>query len=226
MHFILLFGRPLERRLNSLDLDGSWTELARLLDDGLAADQRLDYKAPTEGVPESKLSIFGSHLTLLTFGARAAAEAAILLISERIAQMPLEDSLHWDVRTRLIEQVDRFASLQSGGGFLPAHAGMFQVSWKVPPDLLPSFSAWYEEHLRWHSHTFTALDARRLVSVGDPTLLSYPYDVTAMYWFEQRQEIVDMCVDLVERGNRGWPDVAQWSARTLSDRSPFILISE
>jgi hypothetical protein len=212
--------------LNPSDSDESWTGLAGQLSEGLAADQRVDYKAPAEGVPESKLSIFGSHLTVMTFGERRVAEAAELLISERLAHLASGNGLRWDVRARLLEQVDQYGSFQAGEGSLPSHEGMFQVSWKVPADLLPGFSAWYEEHLRWHRDTFAALDARRLVSVGVPTRISYPYDVTAMYWFEQPQEIVDMCLDLVERGKRGWPDVAQWSARTLSDRSPSIRISE
>lgn len=226
MHFILLFGRLLEHKLDPLDSDQSWTGLAGRLSEGLAAGQRIDYQAPAEGVPESKLSIFGSHLSVMTFGERRVAEAAQLLISERLARLATVNGFRWDVRARLLEQVDQYGSFNSGDGSIPSHKGMFQVSWKVPPDLLLGFSAWYEEHLRWHSDTFAALDARRLVSVGDSTQISYPYDVTAMYWFEQRQEIVDMCLDLIERSQRGWPDVAQWSARTLSDRSPFIRISE
>jgi hypothetical protein len=187
----------------------------------------MDYEAPADGVPESKLSIYGNHLTVLTFAEREAAETADLLITKRIEQLATGNGHCWDVRGRLLEQVDRFPLFPSGIDSIASHAAMFQVSWKVPQDLLPSFSKWYEGHLRWHSDTFAALEARRLVPVAEPARHnSYPYDVTAMYWFKQPQEVIDMCVDLVERGKRGWPDVAQWSARTLSDRSPFILISD
>ncbi|GAA3704648.1 hypothetical protein GCM10023081_46160 [Arthrobacter ginkgonis] len=227
MYFYLLFGRRLDQRLNRPHADLSWTSLTERLAAGLAADQKIDYGTPAEGVPESKLSIFGSHVTVMTFSERRMAERAERLVCEHLAHSATGKGASWDVRGRLLKQVDRYGPSPSGNGAFPAHAAMFQVSWKVPEDLMPGFSAWYEEHLRWHSHTFGTLDARRLVGVDAPArLISYPYDMTAMYWFEQPQEVVDMCVDLVERGKRGWPDVAQWSARTLSDRSPFIRISE
>ncbi|BCW58571.1 hypothetical protein [Arthrobacter sp. StoSoilB20] len=226
MYFYLLLGRELAQRLDQRESAASWIGLTRELSSGLAVSGKADYEAPVDGVPESKLSIYGSHLTVLTFSEREAAEAADALITKRIAELAKQDDHCWDVRRRLLEQVDRFPPSPSRTDSIRPHAAMFQVSWKVPQDLQPSFSEWYEGHLRWHSDTFAALDARRLVPVAEPSQpSSYPYDVTAMYWFEQPQEVIDMCVDLVERGKRGWPDVAQWSARTLSDRSPFILIS-
>lgn len=227
MYFYLLFGRGLAEWLDQTESAASWIALTRQLSNGLSVNEKVDYQAPADGVPESKLSIYGNYLTVLTFTEREAAEAADPLITKRISQLATGHGHCWDVRARLLEQVDRYPLLPPGTDSIALHAAMFQVSWKVPQDLLPNFSKWYEGHLRWHSDTFAAKDARRLVPVAEPARhSSYPYDVTAMYWFEQPQEVIDMSVDLVERGKRGWPNVAQWSARTLSDRSPFILISE
>lgn len=208
----------------------SWQAWVESFTEGSGAVQTHVYRPwKADDVPTSQRSALGDHAALITFQTYTDASRANRIFADRLRLNAADPSSKWAILGRLYKEISSTAAMATEDPHVPARARMlpsdhhiYEISRLVPSELVVPLVDWHKEHLQWHRQTYGANEGSLLSAAEVPdSPLTYPYNVLAIYWYRDGDDVNDMCSDLFARYQRGWPELARWEHGTLRDQSPF-----